>query len=114
MDHACSRGVLGWLSALVRLFGRAEGRHQTDGSMRDQPNPSSSRGSGGGDQLLHGLARALRARRLAWPVIHLVGDEVQVLGAVHAQVGPLGKYCRSNPSVFSLVPRCQGLEGSEK
>src|ERR1700683_791402 len=27
---------------------------------------------------------------------------------------PLGKYCRSNPLVFSLVPRCQGLLGSQK
>src|SRR6202050_2165052 len=27
---------------------------------------------------------------------------------------PLGKYCRSNPLVFSLLPRCQGLLGSQK
>jgi hypothetical protein len=27
---------------------------------------------------------------------------------------PFGKYCRSNPLVFSLVPRCQGLCGSQK
>ena len=27
---------------------------------------------------------------------------------------PLGKYCRSSPLVFSLVPRCQGLCGSQK
>ena len=26
----------------------------------------------------------------------------------------LGKYCRSKPSVFSLLPRCQGLRGSQK
>src|SRR5439155_17100248 len=26
----------------------------------------------------------------------------------------LGKYWRSNPLVFSLVPRCQGLLGSQK
>ena len=27
---------------------------------------------------------------------------------------PLGKYWRSRPLVFSLVPRCQGLWGSQK
>jgi hypothetical protein len=27
---------------------------------------------------------------------------------------PLGKYCRSNPFVFSLAPCCQGLCGSQK
>jgi len=27
---------------------------------------------------------------------------------------PFGKYCRSNPFVFSLVPRCHGLCGSQK
>ncbi|MGY4368939.1 putative transposase [Bradyrhizobium sp. LB1.3] len=27
---------------------------------------------------------------------------------------PFGKYCRSNPLVFSLVPRCHGLCGSQK
>src|SRR3954451_7205112 len=27
---------------------------------------------------------------------------------------PLGKYCRSSPLVFSFVPRCQGLCGSQK
>jgi len=26
----------------------------------------------------------------------------------------LGKYCRSSPFVFSFVPRCQGLCGSQK
>jgi putative transposase len=27
---------------------------------------------------------------------------------------PFGKYCRSSPFVFSLLPRCQGLCGSAK
>ena len=27
---------------------------------------------------------------------------------------PLGRYWRSSPLVFSLVPRCQGLRGSQK
>jgi hypothetical protein len=27
---------------------------------------------------------------------------------------PLGKLCRSRPLVFSLVPRCHGLCGSQK
>jgi putative transposase len=34
--------------------------------------------------------------------------------AMGAQVVPLGKYWRSRPLVFSLVPRCQGLCGSQK
>jgi hypothetical protein len=27
---------------------------------------------------------------------------------------PLGRYCRSSPLVFSLLPRCQGLAGSAR
>jgi putative transposase len=27
---------------------------------------------------------------------------------------PLGKYWRSKPLVFSLLPRCHGLRGSQK
>ena len=27
---------------------------------------------------------------------------------------PFGKYWRSSPLVFSLLPRCQGLWGSQK
>ena len=30
------------------------------------------------------------------------------------RVVPFGKYCRSRPLVFSLVPRCHGLYGSQK
>jgi hypothetical protein len=31
-----------------------------------------------------------------------------------ARLVPLGKYWRSSPLVFSLVPRCHGLRGSQK
>ena len=27
---------------------------------------------------------------------------------------PFGKYCRNKPLVFSFVPRCHGLCGSQK
>ena len=37
------------------------------------------------------------------------GHGCNLVGAVHAEIGPLGKYWRSSPLVFSLVPRCHGL-----
>jgi hypothetical protein len=33
---------------------------------------------------------------------------------LHVRFAPLGKYCRSKPLVFSLLPRYQGLRGSQK
>ena len=33
---------------------------------------------------------------------------------MRAQVVPFGKHCRSSPLVFSFVPRCHGLCGSQK
>ena len=39
---------------------------------------------------------------------------VQFDGPVRAEAVPFGKYCRSSPLVFSLVPRCHGLWGSQK
>ena len=46
------------------------------------------------------LGRAATASRSAW---------LWVDRSVH-----FGKYWRSRPLVFSLVPRCQGLRGSQK
>ena len=50
---------------------------------------------------------------LAGAVVHLAGDVVEEPGAPR-RTGrwPLGKYWRSRPLVFSLVPRCQGEAGS--
>jgi hypothetical protein len=39
---------------------------------------------------------------------------MEVLAAADGQVGALGKYWRSRPLVFSLLPRCQGECGSQK
>src|SRR3954470_5723380 len=50
------------------------------------------------------LGRALRAAATAD-----ISSALWMLRSV-----PFGKYCRSNPFVFSLVPRCQGLCGSQK
>jgi hypothetical protein len=44
-----------------------------------------------------------------------VAATASISSALHlARSVPLGKYWRSRPFVFSLVPRCQGLCGSAK
>jgi len=46
--------------------------------------------------------------------VEFVGDGVQVRLGVAGAVVSLGKYWRSRPLVFSLLPRGQGLCGSQK
>jgi hypothetical protein len=46
--------------------------------------------------------------------VELGGDELEVFGGVHGEAGALGEDCRSSPLVFSLLPFCQGLCGSQK
>ena len=63
---------------------------------------------------LHGHGRGDPAERLAWPGVEFGGDLEQPLGRVHGQVGALGEVLAQEPLVFSLLPRCQGLCGSQK
>jgi hypothetical protein len=49
----------------------------------------------------------------AGSVVEFVGDAVEVELGEGGEV-PFGKYWRSSPLVFSLVPRCQGELGSQK
>src|ERR671911_1243026 len=65
---------------------------------------SSSRASAGVFQ-----SRVLRGRRLRAVATAVRSSALCLLRSV-----PLGKYWRSSPLVFSLVPRCQGLCGSQK
>ena len=53
----------------------------------------------------HGFGWGLVAQNGAGAVVELAGDLVEVAGGVDGQVGALGKYWRSRPLVFSLVPR---------
>ena len=50
-----------------------------------------------------------RGRLLSWIATSSRSSAVWVLRSV-----PLGKYWRSSPLVFSLLPRCQGDPGSQK
>jgi hypothetical protein len=63
------------------------------------------------EELSHSLGRGLVTEHDTGPVVELPCDAAQVSRGV---VGALGKYWRSNPFVFSLVPRCQGECGSQK
>jgi len=54
------------------------------------------------------------AEGLAGSAVEFGGDGDQLVGAVHGQVAALGEVLRSSPLVLSLVPRCQGLAGSQK
>jgi len=58
-------------------------------------------GQGQGEDLQRRLPRV----NLAGARVEAVGDGVKV---------PLGRYWRISPCVFSQVPRCQGLCGSQK
>ena len=51
------------------------------------------------------------AERLARPAVECIGDGSELVWAVPVEVGAFGKYWRNSPLVFSLVPRCQRLEG---
>ena len=53
--------------------------------------------------------RVLRGRPLRAAATEVRSSAVCLLRSV-----PLGKYCLSKPLVFSLVPRCHGLCGSQK
>jgi len=55
------------------------------------------------------LRRAAEAHRLAWSGIQFPSNGIELRLCVSAQVGA---YYRSNPLVFSLMPRCHGLCGS--
>ena len=51
----------------------------------------------------------LRGRQLRAPATAERSSAVCLLRSV-----PLGKYCLNRPLVFSFVPRCHGLCGSQK
>jgi hypothetical protein len=51
---------------------------------------------------------------VAGPVVDLVFDGPQMVRCVDVQAGALGKYWRSNPFAFSLLPRCHGERESQK
>src|ERR1019366_8125830 len=47
-------------------------------------------------------------------VLSVSATDARSLGLCILRSVPFGKYCRSKPLVFSFVPRCQGLCGSQK
>ena len=67
-----------------------------------------------GEQVADLLDGFAVAEAFSGPVVEFGGDLVQLGFAVHGQVAALRKYWRSRPLVFSFVPRCQGLCGSQK
>lgn len=60
------------------------------------------------------FARASPAKRFPGRRFQRLCDGSEILSTVHGQVDPFGKYWRSGRSVFSLVPCCHGLGGSQK
>jgi len=81
----------------------------TNGLLR-QYFPKGTDLSAHGAEALAAVAATLNSRprkTLGWRTPGEAFDEL--LRSV-----PFGKYCRSNPLVFSLVPRCHGLCGSQK
>ena len=67
------------------------------------------------EQVLEEVERAVPVERLARPAVECASDVVEVFLGVHGQVGALGQeLALAKPLVFSQVPRCQGLCGSQK
>ena len=63
---------------------------------------------GGREQLLvEGLGWGSPSERLARTAVERGSDRGQILRLCLARSVPFGKYWRSRPLVFSLVPRCQ-------
>jgi hypothetical protein len=54
------------------------------------------------------------AEDLSWAGVEQLLDATQLVGSVHGRSPPLGKYWRSSPFVFSLVPRSHGDAGGAK
>jgi hypothetical protein len=50
---------------------------------------------------------------LSRAAVQLRGDGIEFVLADRDEVGALGKYWRRRPFVFSFVPRCHGLRGSQ-
>ena len=70
--------------------------------------------NGSMQHLLGVTGRSFKAQSFSWTLIEAQRYLVEIGLRITGQVGFLGKYCRSSPLVFSLVPRCQGLCGSQK
>src|SRR5215208_344905 len=73
--------------------------------------------------LIKGFGGRSPAERLARPAVERRGHGRALSAAATAARSsapcalrsvPFGKYCRSSPFVFSFVPRCHGLCGSQK
>jgi hypothetical protein len=56
----------------------------------------------------------LPAQSLPGSLIELPSHFIELILSDGRKIHALGKYCRSNPLVFSLEPRCQGECGSQK
>lgn len=61
-------------------------------------------------------AASLVLAGVAWTAIAALygASAADAPGAMNAEIGAFWKVLRSNPLVFSLVPRCHGLCGSQK
>ena len=65
------------------------------------------------ERLVKRLGRGSPPQRLAWPGIERRDTASSSWTVWALRSVPFGKYCRSRPLVFSLVPRCHGLCGSQ-
>ena len=66
------------------------------------------------EQLAVDGQRRSYAQGLARPAIDFVCNRVELLLAVAREIGALKQVLAHRPFVFSLLPRCHGLCGSQK
>ena len=64
--------------------------------------------------LVHNLDRTLEVEALTGAHVQLQCDGIQFLLAMHRQVRAFGQVLADQAIEFSLLPRCQGLCGSQK
>ena len=62
----------------------------------------------------HDFDRTFEVEAFARSGVQLIGDRIQLFLAVDRQVRTFGQIRRIRPLMFSLLPRCQGLCGSQK
>ncbi|ESZ35779.1 hypothetical protein X731_30600 [Mesorhizobium sp. L2C054A000] len=60
------------------------------------------------------LGRRFEVQGFSGALIETQSDGVELVLRDLGKLVALGKYCLSRPLVFSLLPRCQGLRGSQK
>lgn len=62
----------------------------------------------------HKFGRSVVLEAQSWAVVEFISDLPELVVVPNAEVRYFGKYWRTSPVAFSLLPRCHGECGSAK